>query len=407
VEFGWTPEQQEAFDATLAAVRIAFEEKRSAGEAAPCETTHGANDDHGLKARQGSEEHYRREDWLRLGELGLLGLCIPARYGGGGFGALDTALRVVAFGRGCTDTGLVFASCAHQFACAVPVAEFGREELRSRLLPRMCAGEFIAGNAMTEAGAGSDVSRLAVTATAVPGGYLLNGQKSFVSNGPVADVYVTYATTDPSAGHLGVTGFVVERTTAGRTTTGLTAGEPFEKMGLSSVPAGTVSFDDCFVADTHVLGEPGQGGAIFQHSMSWERSCLFAGYVGLLDRLIDLCVTHARTRTQFGQRIGAFQSVANRIVDMKLRAESARLLLYRACWELDQGTRSPMNVALAKLAVSESVVASALEAVALFGAAGYLREHGIERVLRDAIPSTIFSGTSDIQRIIVARELGL
>ncbi|MEU2614739.1 acyl-CoA dehydrogenase family protein [Micromonospora sp. NPDC007271] len=343
-----------------------------------------------------------RAVWHRLGRLGLLGLCVPARYGGGGLGALDTALRVEAFGRGCADTGLVFAASAHLFACAVPTAHHADNAVKERILPAMCRGELVAGNAMTEAGAGSDVSRLATTAVEAAGGWRLTGTKTFVTNGPVADVFVTYATTDPAAGHLGVTAFLVDRDTPG-----LTVGPPLDKMGLASAPAARVSFANCLVPAERVLGVPGQGAAIFQHSMRWERACLFAGYVGLLDRLLDRCLAHATSRRQFGRRIGQFQTVANRIVDMKLRTESARLLLYRACWEMDVDGGSELNVALSKLAVSEAAVAGALDAVRLFGGEGYLRDAGIETTLRDAVPSTIFSGTSDVQRMLVARELGL
>jgi len=379
VEFSWTPEQAERYERTLLAVREAF----------------------GPDTRDASST-YSRKDWLGLGELGLLGLCVPETYGGSGLGALDTAHQVEALGRACADTGLVFGASAHLFACAVPIVEFATEEVKRRVLPGMCAGRLIAGNAMTEEGAGSDVSRLSVTAHEVPGGYVLNGEKSFITNGPASDVFVTYATTDPAAGHLGVTGFVVERGAPG-----LAVGEAFDKMGLTSVPAGGITFDDCFVPTEQLLGEPGMGGGIFQHSMGWERACLFAGYMGLFDRMIERCVAHARTRRQFGKRIADFQAVANRIVEMKLRAESARMLLYRACWEMDQGRMSPLNIALSKLAVSEGAVASALDAIAVFGGRGYQTEHGIEALLRDTVPSTIFSGTSDIQRLLVAKELGL
>lgn len=377
MDFSWNPEQRAAQEIVLKAVRDAFDSEPST-------------------------EFFTREDWRTLGDLGLLGLCVPTRYGGQGLGALETAGMVEAFGRGCADTGLVFAASAHLFACTVPIAEFATDAVKERLLPGLCSGALVAGNAMTEAGAGSDVSRLSVTAEAVPGGYLLTGEKSFVSNGPAADVYVTYATTDPAAGHLGVTGFVVDRDTEG-----LTAGEPFDKLGLLSCPAGTVTFDRCFVPTEQVLGTEGAGGAIFQHSMGWERACLFAGYLGLMDRLIERCLDHARSRRQFGHRIAEFQSVANRIVEMKLRLDGARLLLHRACWQMDQGADSVLSVALSKLAVSEGALASALDAVQIFGGRGYQREHGIEGFLRDTVPSTIFSGTSDIQRLVIAKELGL
>lgn len=379
MEFGWNEGQQARYDEVLAATRAAFPSGPGSG--------------HGF---------YTRKDWLRLGEIGLLGACLPPEAGGQGLGALDTARVVEAVGRGCADTGLVFGAAAHTFACAVPIAEFGSAAVRERLLPELAAGRLIAGNAMTEPDAGSDSSRLGTTARPVDGGLVLNGTKSFVSNGPAADVYVAYATVNPKAGFLGVTGVVVDRNTPG-----LIVGEPYEKMGMHSCPAGAITFEECFVPDDHVLGGVGQGAAIFQHSMGWERACLFALYVGLLERLVESCIRHATERRQFGKRIGEFQSVSNRIADMKLTLESARLLLYRACWEMDQGKPAVLAIALSKLAVSEGVLAAATDAVRVFGGRGYLREDGIEATLRDAVPSTIFSGTSDIQRQLIAKEIGL
>lgn len=389
MDFGWSTNAAGRYDAMLVAVTEDFGPQVRAGSGLPGSEFSGSR-------------FYSRKDWLRLGELGLLGLSVPVEYGGGGLGALDTAHLVEAFGAGCADTGLVFGACAHLFACAMALVGFAGEPIRRRLLPAMCRGELIAANAITEPAAGSDVSALAVTATRVTGGYLLAGTKSFVSNGPAADVFVTYASTDPSAGHLGTTGFVVDREADG-----LLVGAPFEKMGLWSCPAGPVTFDGCFVPDEQVLGAAGQGGAIFQHSMGWERTCLFAGYLGGLDRLLGRCVEHASTRRQFGSRIGEFQSVANRIVEIKLRTESARWLLYRACWGMDRHGGDALDIALAKLAVSEAALAGALDAVRVFGGRGYQSADGIEAALRDAVPSTIFSGTSDVQRMLIARELGL
>ncbi|MEV4711688.1 acyl-CoA dehydrogenase family protein [Micromonospora sp. NPDC049374] len=377
MEFGWTPEQRARYDTALAAARQRFAPESGAPGIAPA-------------------------DWRALGELGLLGASVEPKFGGGGHGALDTALLFEAFGRGCPDTGLVFAAAAHLFACAMPIAEFGDAPLKERLLPDMCAGRTVAANAMTEPDAGSDVARLATTATPVDGGYLLNGVKSFVSNGPLADVLVTYATTDPAAGHFAVTAFAVERRTAG-----IGVGEPFGKLGMKSCPAGQVTFTDCFVPGDQVLGERGQGSVVFQESMRWERTCLFALYVGLQERLVEQVIEHVQQRSQFGRKLTEFQSVTNRIVEMKLRLESSRLLLYRACWLLDRDEPGALASALSKLAVSEAAVAGATDAVQVLAGRGYLTQHGFEAALRDAVGGTIFSGTSDIQRQIIARELGL
>jgi alkylation response protein AidB-like acyl-CoA dehydrogenase len=380
MDFDLTPAQQDAYRQTLAAVRAELD---------------GSD-------RFGRGDHLTRDEWRRAGKLGLLGLCVPEEYGGGGLGALDTAIRVAAFGEGCTDMGLVFAASAHLFACLTPLAKFGGDALKARVLPKLCSGELIAGNAMTEAQAGSDVSALAVSARREGEEYVLNGTKTFVSNAPVADVFITYATVNPKAAFLGVTCFAVPRNAPG-----LTVGEPFQKMGLTSCPAATVTFDDCRVPAHHAIGEEGQGSAIFQHSMGWERACLFAGYVGMMQRLIDRCVDHAKTRRQFKHPIAEFQAVSHKIADMRLRLDAARLLLHRACWQMDQGRGDPVAIALSKLAISEAVVKTAMDSVQIFGGRGYLSAGGIEESLRDAIGSTIFSGTSEIQRELVANGMGL
>ncbi|MGO1056942.1 acyl-CoA dehydrogenase family protein [Crossiella sp. CA198] len=343
---------------------------------------------------------FDRERWQRLGALGLLGACVPQDQGGQGLGALDTALQFEAAGYACPDVGLLFAAGAHLFACAMPIAHFGAADLRARVLPGMCAGELIAGNCMTEDGAGSDISRLSTTATAVPGGYRLNGAKAFVTNGPVADLHLVYATTDPQASQWGITAFLVP---AG--TEGVRVGEPLDKLGMTGAAASTVGFEDCFVDEATVLGAPGQGTEIFQHSMSWERACLFALFLGVQDRLIERSAEHARDRRQFGRRLTDFQAVSHRLAEAKLRVESARLLLYRACWSIDAGRPSALFTALSKLATSEAMLATATDAVRLFGWRGYLAGHEVSAALGDAIGGTLFSGTSDIQRQLIALEL--
>jgi alkylation response protein AidB-like acyl-CoA dehydrogenase len=341
-------------------------------------------------------------EWKLCASLGLLGLSIPEKYGGEGFGFLATARAVEAFGRGAPDMGLVFAAMAHLFACAMPIAEHGDEEMRHAMLPRLSSGEWVGANAITEEGAGSDVTRLATRAERDADAYVLTGEKSFVSNGPVADVFVVYATSQPELGYLGVSAFVIERGTPG-----LVVGEPFGKLGLDRCPAGTLRFDRCVVPARRRLGGEGQGAAIFQAAMRWERTCLFAAYVGRIERLAELCADHARTRMQFGRPIGSNQAISHRVARMRVRMEAARLLLWRACWLLERNEPASANVAMAKLAISEAAAESAMDAVRIFGGDGIRTDRGIERELRDAVPSLIFSGTSEMQLELIVRELGL
>jgi L-prolyl-[peptidyl-carrier protein] dehydrogenase len=340
--------------------------------------------------------------WREAADIGLTGLCIPEEFGGKGLGAFDTALCLEAFGRGCADTGFVFGVCAHLLAGAVPIHQFGTPRLRSDLLPGLTSGDLVAANAMTEDDAGSDTSRLAVTARFAEDSYIVDGDKSFVSNGPIADVLVTYATTAPEGGFLGLSAFAVPSGLAG-----IFLGEPFDKMGLNGCLAGRVQFRDCRVPQEFRLGEEGQGSSIFAHSMTWERACLFAAYIGMMDDQLERCVSHARERRQFNRPIAGFQSVSHRIATMKQRLEASRLLLYRACWLIDQEKPGQAAAALAKLSVSEAAVANSLDAVQIFGASGYLVDGGVERYLRDSVPTRLFSGTSEIQRDIIAKELGL
>lgn len=355
-----------------------------------------------LHKDEGQDKFWTRAQWKTCGEAGLLGLCAPTLYGGSGFGALTTARAVEAFGCGCEDTGLVFSAAAHLFACCMPIVECASKELKERVLPGLCSGELVGANAITEKDAGSDVFAMKTRAVRDGNSYILNGVKSYVSNGPVADVFVTYAMTNPAHGYLGVTGFVVERDAPG-----LVIGSAFPKMGLTSTPACQISFNECRVPDAHVLEREGQGSLVFKRSMQWERACLFALYVGLMERQLEQSVAYARERRQFGKAIGKNQAIGHTLADMKLRLEAARFLLYRACWQFDRGENAQLSIALSKLAISEAAVQSGLDAIHIHGSAGFGSESGIERMLRDAIPGTIFSGTSEMQRDIIANELGL
>jgi clorobiocin biosynthesis protein CloN3 len=339
--------------------------------------------------------------WREAAARRLTGLCLPTGYGGRGLGALDTALCLEAMGASAMDTGFVFAVAAHLLACGVAIRDFGSVDTRAQILPGLASGRLVAANAMTEPGAGSDVSSLETTAARDGASYLLNGTKSFVSNGPIADILVTYATTDPAGGYLGISAFVVHRRTPG-----VKVGPPLGKPGLRGCLAAQVTFDDCRVDADRMLGPAGGGSVVFQASMVWERACLPAIYLGTMERQLARCVAHARSRRQFGRPLTEFQAVSHRLAVMKQRLESSRLLVYRSCWLLDRGDGSaPAHAALSKLTVSESVVANGLDTVHLHGSAGYLDSGGLAAGLLDGLPSTIFSGTTEIQKEIIVNGL--
>jgi alkylation response protein AidB-like acyl-CoA dehydrogenase len=211
-----------------------------------------------------------------------------------------------------------------------------------------------------------------------------------------------FATVDPSKGMWGVTAFLVEKGMPGFSIT-----RDIEKMGLRTSPMSELVFEDCRVPEGSRLGAEGLGPKIFESSMEWERSCILASHLGAMERQLERCVEYGRERKQFGQAIGKFQSVANRIVDMKVRLETARLLLYKVAWLKKIGKPATLEAAMAKLYLSECFVQSSLDAIRVHGGYGFMTEFGVERDLRDAVGGTIYSGTSDIQRSIVARLMGL
>jgi alkylation response protein AidB-like acyl-CoA dehydrogenase len=350
------------------------------------------------------EQHtFSKELWLKCGETGLQGLPVPEEYGGSGTDPLSTALAIEALGYGCEDGGLVFAICAHLLACVVPIWKHGSAAQKQRYLPELCTGRMIAVNAMTEPESGSDPFAMKTRAAPDGDGFIINGVKTFSSNGPVADLALVYAVTDPGKGYLGgITAFLVE---AG--TPGFAKGQVFKKIGLRTCPIGELVFDGVRVPSRAVVGSVGAGGPIFNQSMEWERACLVAGHLGAMERLLEKAVDYARTRKSSGLPIGRHQAVAHRIADMKVRLEAARLLTYRAASRLETSRTVGLDAAVAKLFASEALVETALDTVRVLGGYGAMSEYGAERALRDAIPGLLYSGTNDIQRNIIARWLGL
>ena len=345
---------------------------------------------------------FDRKVWDEAAQFGLAGLPLPEAWGGSGLDAVDTMLVVEALGKSCDDGGLVFSLCAHMFASAVPLWRSGATDLHERYLRDIAAGRLICANGTTEPEAGSDIHAMKTSAVRDGDGYVLDGTKCFITNAPVADIFLVYAVTNPGKKMFGISAFLVERATPGLRVTAEHA-----KSGLRTSPWGTIYLDRCRVPAGARVGPEGAGAALFSESMVWERGCLFAYYVGAMGRSLEQCVAHARSRTQFGHRIGAFQSVSNRIVDMKIRLEVARLLLYRAGELHRAGKRCDEAVALSKLWISEAAVQSGLDAVQLFGGSGVAMDTGVDALLRDAVPARIFSGTSEMQRAIIARMLGI
>lgn len=350
------------------------------------------------------EQHaFPKELWLKCGEMGLQGLPVPQEYGGSGLDGLSTAIALEALGHGCADGGLTFAICAHLLACVVPVWKHGSEEQKRRYLPELCSGRMIAVNAMTEPESGSDAFAMKTRADADGDGFIVNGVKTFSSNGPVADIAVLYARTDQDKGYLGgITAFLVEVGTPG-----FSKGQVFRKMGLRTCPIGELVFENVRLPASAVLGSVGGGGPIFNQSMEWERACLAAAHLGVMQRLLEEAVEYARTRKSCGKPISQYQAVSHRIADMKVRLEAARLLAYRTASLLESSKAVGFDAAMTKLFVSESLVESALDAVRVLGGYGVMAEYGAERALRDSVASTLYSGTNDIQRNIIARWLGL
>lgn len=346
---------------------------------------------------------FPRALWKKCATFGIHGLFIPEEFGGQGADALDVILAMEALGYGCRDNGLLFSINAHMWSCELPVLRFGDDDQRRRYLPGLCDGSLIGVQGMTEPGSGSDAFSLTTRADKSSGGWTLHGSKTYVTNGPVADLFVVFASTDRRRGFGGLSAFLVERDTPG-----LSIGEPMHKMGLRTSPMSELFFDGCTVSDTSCLGPQGAGMAIFNTSIEWERSCILASAVGTMQRQLERCISFANQREQFGRPIGKFQAVSHRIVDMKVRLEAARLLLYKLGWEKARSRKSrPMDAAIVKLVISDAFVHSSLDAMQVHGAYGYMAEDEFERDVRDALGSRIYSGTSDIQRNIIAHHLGL
>lgn len=348
------------------------------------------------------EESFPYAKWELVRESGILRLPFDETWGGLGQDLLTTMYVLEGLGYGCRDGGLSFSVATHIVSTGVPVQRFGTKELKQQYLPRICDGRAISAHAITEPDSGSDAMNMRTTAIADGDHFIINGSKTFVTNGPVADLFMVYACTRPGLGAMGVTAFLIEAGTAG-----LSTGQPIEKMGLKTSPMCELFFDHCQVPACNVVGRPGLGFSILDYVMKWEILCSFIITVGEMQHRLERCIEYAKTRRQFKRPIGSFQSVANKIVEMKIGVETARNYLYLTAGRFVENENVTTDVAIAKLLASESNLASALNAVQVFGGNGYMTEFGLEKELRNAVAGTIYSGTSEVQRDRIARMIGL
>ena len=345
---------------------------------------------------------FAREHWKRCAEFGIQGLSMPEEFGGRGLDPLTTVLAMEGLGYGCRDNGLIFGINAQIWSVQIPILRFGSDDQKKTCLPKLVNGEWIGAHAMTERGSGSDSFSLSTKAEKKGNSYILNGRKIFISNAPVADVFLIFATLDKSKGFMGITAFLVEKGAPG-----LSVSRPVEMMGLRTGPIGEVILEDCVVSAENRLGKEGNGGSIFKNLIAWERSFILASCIGTMERQLEICVKYAKATQRFGKPIGSFQSISNKLVDMKLRLETARLLIHRTGWRRTKGEEAGQDAALTKLYLSECFVQSSLDAIQIHGGHGCTIDHELERDLRDAVESKIYSGTSEMQREIIARSMGL
>ena len=344
-----------------------------------------------------------REGYKRCARFGILGLPVPTEYGGQGQDLATTVAAVEGLGYGCPDTGLVFGTGASIWTVTMPILAHGTDAQKRRYLPGLCESSILGANAASEPEAGSDIFSMEMRAVRRGDGcWTLNGRKTWITSGAIADLLVCFASTDASKGVLGITAFLVERGTPG-----FHVKRRIENLGLRTAPMAELAFEDCVVQADSILGREGRGSTVFNAALEWERGAILAGIVGTMRRQLDRCIERVRSRKQFGQSIGKFQSVSNRIVDMTVRLETSRYMVYRYAWSKARGKDAALWASLAKLHVSESFVQNSLDAVRLFGASGYVSGEDQERDLRDSVGGLIFSGTNDIQRNLIAQYLRL
>jgi hypothetical protein len=334
----------------------------------------------------------------KLGPLGFMGVLVPEEYGGSGLDYVSYALIVEELNRGDASVGITM--WAHNSLCTNHVALFGSPEQKRRWLPRLTSGEVLGAWGLTEAGSGSDAAALRTRAEARAGGWVLNGSKAFITNASVGGLAVVMARTDPEKKARGISALVIEKGTPG-----FSAGQPYRKLGLHASDTAELIFEDARVPADHLLGQPGQGFVQAMQVLEGGRIAMAAMAVGIAQAALDQTVKYMKQRSAFGKTLAEFNGLQGMLADVATDVEVARLLTLRAAWLKDAGRPALHAAAMAKVFASEAAMKAATKAVQIHGGAGYITEFPVERIFRDAKLTEIGEGTSEIQRMVIAREI--
>ncbi len=337
------------------------------------------------------------DNYRRAAELNLTGMMVPEEFGGAGFDAVSYVIAIEEISRACASTGVIL-SVNNSLVCG-PLLRFGTPEQKKSYLVPHARGEKIGAYCLTEPNTGSDSAALRTRAVKRGDRYILNGSKVFVTNGIVADTFVVYATVDPALRHRGICAFIVDRDAPG-----LRQGKPEHKMGITCSGSVEIVLEDCEVPVANLLGAEGDGFRIAMNTLDSGRIGIAAQSLGIGQAALDESLDYSKSREAFGAPIAALQAIQWKIADMATELDAARLLTHRAAWARDNRDRCSLEASMAKLFASEACVRAAREAVQIHGGYGYINEYTVERLYRDAKITEIYEGTSEIQRLVIAKE---
>ena len=336
----------------------------------------------------------------KMGKLGMMGIYFPKKYGGAGGDVLSYAMCVEELSKVCGTTGVIVS--AHTSLCCAPIYEHGTEEQKMKYLPDLLSGKKIGAFGLTEPNAGTDASGQQTTAVLEGDHYVLNGSKCFITNGTVASTIVVFAMTDPKAGNHGISAFIVESSFPG-----FSVGKKEKKMGIRGSSTCDLIFEDCIVPKENLLGKEGQGFKIAMQTLDGGRIGIAAQALGLGEGAIDEAVKYTQERVQFKKRLSQFQNTQFQLADMHTRMQAAQYLVYAAACKKENHEPYSVDAAMAKLFAAEAASDVTRRAVQLFGGYGYTREYPVERMMRDAKITEIYEGTSEVQRMVISRAMGV